>query len=71
MEVMRTVCSFLGVIEPESKENNQVSISVRLMAIFGPAICYWHHFSNFGIKIDTVTEPNDSIAANLTKLILN
>lgn len=71
MEVMRTICSFLGVIEPETKENNQMKIAIRLMAIFGPAICYWHHFSNNGIRIETNTDPNDSIAANLTKLILN
>jgi 2-methylcitrate synthase len=36
MDLMRTVSSFLGTIEPESKENDQYAISIRLSAIFGP-----------------------------------
>lgn len=70
MEVMRTICSFLGVIEPESKKNCQLQIAMRLIAVFGPAICYWWHFSHHGKRIETMTDPKDSIAANFAKLIL-
>jgi len=69
MDVLRTVSSFLGTIEPETKENNQVKISIRLMAMFGPALLYWWHYTTSGLKIETNTKPDDSIAANFVKLL--
>lgn len=36
MDLMRTIASFLGTIEPETEENDQYKISIRLSAIFGP-----------------------------------
>ena len=70
MEVMRTICSFLGVIEPESPSNPQDDIAVRLIALYGPAICYWWHFSQFNKKILLETSEHDTIAENFCKLIL-
>lgn len=70
MEVTRTITSFLGVIEPESAENDQLKIAIRLIAVLGPSICYWYHFSNFGRRIVENTLPTDSIAANFMKLLL-
>lgn len=40
------------------------------MAMFGPALLYWHHFSNSGIKIETNTDKKDTIAQNFMKLYL-
>ena len=70
MEVMRTICSFLGVIEPENEQNDQIKIAIRLISIFGPAICYWWHYSLSGKRISTETLENDTIAQNFCKLIL-
>lgn len=70
MEVTRTIASFLGVIEPESPENTQLKVAIRLIAVLGPAICYWYHYSNFGRRIVENTAPTDSIAGNFMKLLL-
>lgn len=70
MEVMRTIASFLGVIEPETNTYGQLEVAIRLIAVFGPAICYWHHFANGGKRIETNTDPEDSIAENFLKLLL-
>jgi len=71
MDVMRCVSSFLGTLEEESKTNGPIEISVRLVAIFGPALLYWHHFHKSGIKLDGYTGPADSVALNFMKLMLN
>lgn len=70
MEVMRTICSFLGNLEPESPSNPQQQIAVRLIAVFGPAICYWWHFSQHKKRIEVETG-QDSVAENFCKLILD
>jgi len=71
MDVMRTISSFLGVIEPECKvNNNQLKIAIRLIALFGPALIYWWHFANSGLRISTTTRPEDSVATNFMKLLL-
>lgn len=71
MDVMRTVASALGTIEPETSKNNQFQIALRLMALFGPALFYWYHFhrSNKMLRINTNTGPFDTIAANIVKLL--
>jgi 2-methylcitrate synthase len=71
MDVLRTTCSALGTIEPESTSNNQFEITIRLIAIFGPALLYWYHFhkSNRLLKINTNTGTNDTVASNFVKLL--
>ncbi len=69
MDVMRTVASLMGVLEPESKANDQVRISIRMLALFGPALLFWYHFAFFNRIISTQTEENDSIAVNFLKLL--
>ena len=49
MDVMRTISSVLGILEPESPKNDQLEIALRLIAVFGPALIYWYHYSNSGI----------------------
>jgi 2-methylcitrate synthase len=71
MDVMRTICSVLGTLEPEGPNNNQFEITLRLIAIFGPALLYWYHFhkSHRLLKINTNTGPFDTTAANFIKLL--
>ena len=71
MDLMRTVASFLGTIEPETEENDQYKISIRLSAIFGPCLFYWYHFHKSGKRIETETNKEDSIAKNILKLLYN
>lgn len=53
MDVLRTGCSFLGTIEPENKNHDQVAIANRLMAIFPGILMYWFHFHHHHKKINT------------------
>jgi 2-methylcitrate synthase len=68
MDVMRTISSVLGIVEPETEKNDQISIALRLMAVFGPALNYWYHFSHNGRRIKTELLPSDTIALNFLKL---
>lgn len=70
MDVMRTITSYLGMIEQEDKNNCQMAISIRLISVFGPALLYWWHFANSGLRIETETDPKDSIAENFLKLLM-
>jgi len=59
MDVLRTGCSALGCLEPESKERDQYQIADRLLAIFPSMLLYWHHFAKSGKRIETETyDPN-------------
>ena len=45
MSILRTACSFLGVIEPEDENNTQktqLTVALRLLAIYGPILNYWY-----------------------------
>jgi 2-methylcitrate synthase len=71
MDVMRTICSALGTIEPETYKNNQYEIALRLIAVFGPGLLYWYHFhkSHRLLRINTDTGPFDTVASNFIKLL--
>jgi 2-methylcitrate synthase len=68
MDVMRTISSIMGILEPESENNDHINIALRLMAVFGPALNYWYHFTQSGKRIKTELLPSDSIALNFLKL---
>ena len=51
MDVMRCTSSVLGTIEPEGGERTAVSIAIRLVALFGPCLLYWHHFHRSGLRL--------------------
>ena len=71
MDVMRCVSSVLGTIEPENdKDTNAISISVRLVALFGPCLLYWHHFHKSGLRLQGYTGKHDTVAQNFMKLLL-
>ncbi|CEG56999.1 bifunctional 2-methylcitrate synthase/citrate synthase [Legionella fallonii] len=48
MDVLRTGCSFLGTLEPETNFSQQYQIADRLLALFPGMMCYWYayHFHN-------------------------
>lgn len=48
MDVLRTGCSYLGTIEPETNFLQQYDIADRLLALFPGMLCYWYayHFQN-------------------------
>jgi 2-methylcitrate synthase len=51
MDVLRTGCSTLGTVEPETKERNQYLIADRLLACFPSMLLYWYHFHEKGKRI--------------------
>lgn len=68
MDVMRTACSMLGNLEPESSFDEQYAISDRLLAAFPSIICYWYRFSHDGIRIETDTD-DDHISSHFLSLL--
>ncbi|MDF1655792.1 MAG: 2-methylcitrate synthase [Coxiellaceae bacterium] len=67
MDVMRTGCSMLGVIEQENEKHDQNMIADRLIASFPSMLTYWYQFHK-GNKIDTETD-DDSIAGHFLHLL--
>lgn len=68
MDVLRTGCSALGTLEPESKQNDAYAISDRLLACFPSMLAYWHHFHQHKERIETVTD-DEGIAAHFLHLL--
>lgn len=52
MDVLRTGCSMLGVIEPEESFDQQMSVAMRMLAAFPSMLTYWHRFTQDGTQID-------------------
>ena len=52
MEVIRTIISYMGVIEPEESFEDQLHIAKRLLGVTTSAIVYWYKFSHKNKKID-------------------
>lgn len=70
MDVMRTGCSALGTLEPESDDRDGLAIADRLLAAFPSMLLYWHHFHASGMRIEVSTD-DDSIAAHILHLLAN
>src|SRR5690606_19856525 len=54
MDVLRTGCSLLGTVLPESHEHGTAGardLADRLMACFGSMLLYWWHFTRNGRRI--------------------
>jgi len=71
MDVMRTGCSVLGCIEPESEAHPTEAakqIVDRLIACFGSILLYWYHYSHHGKKIELVTD-DDTIGEHFLHLL--
>ena len=53
MDVLRTACSMLGTLEPETDQQMQTDIADRLIALFPGILLYWYHFQNHNNRINT------------------
>jgi 2-methylcitrate synthase len=52
MDVLRTGCSMLGTLEPETDFAQQYDIADRLLAIFPGMMCYWYAYHHQAREID-------------------
>jgi 2-methylcitrate synthase len=71
MDVLRTGVSALGCCVPEANNHSSAGardIADRLLACLGSMLCYWHHYSNSGRRIDVQTD-DDSIGAHFLHLL--
>lgn len=68
MDVLRTTCSMLGVLEPEFEGRRAEEIADRLMAVFPSALVYWYHYHLNGHRIE-VNLASDSIASHFLTLL--
>lgn len=71
MDVLRTGCSLLGAVAPESAQHTVAEardIADRLLASFPSMLAYWHHFSLHGRRIDENTA-DDSIGGHLLHML--
>jgi 2-methylcitrate synthase len=71
MDVLRTGVSALGCCIPEANDHQSVAardIADRLLASLGSMLCYWHHYSRDGRRIDVQTD-DDSIGAHFLHLL--
>ncbi|HEY4743308.1 MAG TPA: 2-methylcitrate synthase [Desulfuromonadaceae bacterium] len=55
MDVLRTGCSALGTMEPETADHGQHQVADRLLASFPSMLLYWYHFHRNGRRIATET----------------
>lgn len=69
MDVLRTGCSALGCIEPESKTHDAMQVANRLLAAFPSMLLYWFHFAHSGKRIETQTD-DPGMAAHFLNLLL-
>lgn len=53
MDVLRTGCSMLGTLEPESDQYHQNDIADRLIASVPGMLLYWYHFHKNGQRLKT------------------
>ena len=71
MDVLRTGVSALGCCVPEASDHGGAGardIADRLLASLGSMLCYWHHYSKSGRRIDVQTD-DDSIGAHFLHLL--
>jgi 2-methylcitrate synthase len=61
MDVLRTGCSMLGVLEPEKSFDQQRESAERLLGSLPSMLVYWYRYSHDGIEID-FESAEDSIA---------
>jgi 2-methylcitrate synthase len=63
MDVLRTGVSALGCEAPEESPHSAAGarhIADRLVASTGSMLCYWHHFSNGGRRIEVETDDDSA-----------
>jgi 2-methylcitrate synthase len=71
MDVLRTGVSALGCCIPEAEAHDSKGardLADRLLACLGSMLCYWHHFSRSGRRIEVQTD-DDSIGEHFLHLL--
>jgi 2-methylcitrate synthase len=71
MDVMRTAASTLGCLLPEGEDHSPAGardIIDRLVACLGSVLCYWHHYSHDGRRIEVQTD-DDTVGAHFLHLL--
>ena len=68
MDVLRTGCSMLGVLEPEENFSDQVEKAERLVGCFPSMLTYWYQFSHHGKTIDFHSDEESVAGYFLDKL---
>src|SRR5918993_1783252 len=69
MDVLRTACSFIGCVEPETNPpQQQHRIAERLLATFPSMLMYWYQFHRAGIRTDTRSD-EPTIAGHFLQLL--
>ena len=68
MDVLRTGCSVLGNLEPETDFSGQRDAADRLLAAFPSILLYWHRFHADGKRTETSTD-DDSVAGHFLHLL--
>lgn len=56
MDVMRTGCSMMGVVEPEQSFDEQDEHIIKMLAMFPGIMAYWYHFHFNGQRIETSSD---------------
>lgn len=56
MDVMRTATSFMGNLEAEASNHDQVAVTNRLLAVYPAILNYWWHFSHDGRRIECTSD---------------
>lgn len=67
MDVLRTGCSALGTIEPETPDTPPFHIADRLIAAFPSMLFYWYHFHKDGRSIHLNTN-EETLAGQILHL---
>jgi len=68
MDVLRSGCSLLGQLEPETDFARQLDVATRLLAALPSMLLYWHRFHADGVRIEPVTD-DESIAGHFLHLL--
>lgn len=68
MDVLRTGCSALGTMEPETDDFQGIDVANRLLACLPSMLMYWYQFHQTGKRIDVCTD-DDSIAGHTLHLL--
>lgn len=68
MDVLRTGCSMLGVLEPEESFDQQTDKAERLLGCLPSMLVYWYQFSHHGTKIDFASDESSVAGYFLDKL---
>jgi 2-methylcitrate synthase len=71
MDVLRTVASVAGTVQPEKEDHNVAGareIADKLLASFGSALLYWFHYTHNGKEIEVETD-DETIGGHFLHLL--